>query len=57
MKTQSTMQVWGMPILLGALSLVGLFVALVADGFGDLVSWVALAVPVAVGAFYGFRSA
>src|SRR5690606_2048851 len=45
MKAQTPMQVWKVPLVLGALSLVGLFVALVADGAGDVASWVALAAP------------
>jgi hypothetical protein len=45
---RSNRQIWGAPIALGVLSLVGLVAALVADGLGDVVSWVALAVPAAI---------
>ena len=44
----SRRQIWGPPVLLGVLSLVGLVAALVADGVGDALSWAALALPVAV---------
>lgn len=38
-------QIWGMPVLLGAISLVGLLSALLGDGVWDVVSWVALSLP------------
>lgn len=41
-------RIWGIPVALGALSLVGLVAALVADGWGDALSWVALTVPAVV---------
>ncbi|HKX30400.1 MAG TPA: hypothetical protein VJ302_22100 [Blastocatellia bacterium] len=41
-------QIWGAPIMLGALSAVGLMAALLADGLWDAVSWAALAAPVLV---------
>ena len=46
-------RIWGAPAALGVLSLVGLVAALVADGWGDALSWAALAAPAAVcaGAF------
>lgn len=50
----SARQVWGMPIVLGALSLAGLVVALVSDGSGDWLSALALAVPALV-SVRGFR--
>ena len=50
----SPRQIWGIPAALGVLSLVGLVAALVADGWGDALSWVALAVP-AVVSLWGFR--
>jgi len=37
-----------MPLALGVLSVIGLFAALLADGGGDLISWVALTIPVGV---------
>ena len=44
-----------MPVVLAVLSAFGLTVALVADGPGDALSWLALGIPVAVGLFYAFR--
>lgn len=41
-------RVWTWPILLGLLSASGLISALVSDHWGDVWSWVALGVPVAV---------
>lgn len=41
-------QIWSVPIILGGVSVVGLVAALLADGLWDIVSWVALAAPVAV---------
>lgn len=49
------MAVWGMPILLGVLTMVGLVSALLGDGIWDTVSAFALGTPVAVGAWHGLR--
>ncbi|WP_428264832.1 hypothetical protein [Haliangium sp.] len=49
MSTRVNMQVWGAPIAIGGVSLIGLSAALLADGMWDVVSWLALTVPVAVG--------
>lgn len=49
-------QIWGMPIVIGMLSAVGLFSALVGDGVWDSVSWLALATPVAVTLWHVGRS-
>lgn len=49
-------QLWAAPIALGILSAVGLFAALLSDGIGDLLSWVALAMPVAVVVWYMVNS-
>ena len=48
-------QIWGAPILLGVLTLIGLIAALLGDGVWDLVSSLALGAPVLVGAWYGLR--
>lgn len=48
--TLTQRQIWGAPFLLGLISVVGLFSALLADGLWDVVSWFALAAPVAVSA-------
>lgn len=39
--------VWTWPLVLGALTLVGLLAALLGDGAWDAVSWLALGAPVA----------
>ena len=48
-------QIWGMPIAIGVMSAVGLISALLGDGIWDTVSWIALAIPVAVILWYGLR--
>lgn len=53
-RVQSPRQIWGIPTLLGVVSLVGLVAALVADGVGDALSWVALTIPVVI-SVWGFR--
>jgi hypothetical protein len=50
----SGLRVFGVPILLGALSLVGLLSALLGDAAWDALSWFALGVPCAVIAWYWF---
>lgn len=44
-----------MPILLGLVSVSGLIAALLLDGIGDAVSWLALAAPVVTALWYGAR--
>lgn len=48
----TTSQIWGAPVTLGGVSAVGLVAALVADGIADVVSWIALAAPIAVAVRY-----
>jgi len=56
MKTSLTgMQIWAMPVLLGLVSASGLTAALLFDGIGDAVSWLALAAPVVTALWYGIR--
>ena len=50
-------QIWGMPLLLAVLTVIGLVSALLGDGAWDLVSALTLGAPVAVGAWYGLRRA
>jgi hypothetical protein len=50
-------RLWGWPIVMGLLSTSGLLSALVSDHWGDYWSWLALGVPVAVMAWYGWRPA
>jgi len=44
----SVRQIWGIPVILAFLSGVGLVSALLGDGIWDVVSWFALAAPIAV---------
>jgi hypothetical protein len=46
-------KLWGMPILLGVLTTIGLVSALLGDGIWDIVSAFALGFPVLLGAWYG----
>ncbi|HYP83156.1 hypothetical protein [Variovorax sp.] len=48
-------RLWGWPIVLGLLTAVGLVSALFSDGgAGDVLAWIALGIPVLVGAWYGW---
>jgi uncharacterized membrane protein YfcA len=47
--------VWTMPIVLAVLTIAGLVGALLEDGWWDWVAALALAAPVAVGAWYSWR--
>lgn len=49
------MRLWGMPILLGLLSGVGLISALLEDGLWDVVSWLALGIPTLLMGWYWLR--
>jgi len=49
------MAVWGMPILLGILTTIGLVSALFGDGVWDAVSALTLGAPVAAGAWFSLR--
>lgn len=49
------MALWGMPILLGILTVIGLLSALFGDGIWDAISALALGAPVAVGAWFSLR--
>jgi len=56
MKTSLTgIQIWALPVLLGLVSACGLTAALLFDGIGDAVSWLALAAPVVAALWYGVR--
>ncbi len=46
-------RLWGWPIALGVLTATGLVSALVSEGWGDVWSWIALGVPVAVMVWFG----
>ncbi|MCF2489344.1 hypothetical protein [Dyadobacter sp. CY347] len=45
-------KVWGLPILIGILSAIGLVSALTGDGFFDLLSWLTLGIPVILAVWY-----
>ena len=47
-------QIFAAPILLGAVSAIGLTTALVGDGVWDAVSWLGLGIPTAAGIWYGW---
>jgi len=48
-------QIWAAPIVLGLASAVGLIAALLSDGLGDVLSWAALAAPVATVLWHSLR--
>jgi hypothetical protein len=48
-------RVFGMPLLLALISLVGLVSALLGDGAWDALSWLALGIPVAVALRCSFK--
>lgn len=52
MSAERRIRIWTAPILLGAVSAVGLIAALLADGAGDLVGGIALGIPVGVSLWY-----
>jgi len=45
-----------MPVILGASTAVGLEAALLADGAGDVISWLALGVPAIVAIAYALKN-
>lgn len=49
------LRLWGWPIVLGLLTASGLLSALVSESVGDWWSWIALGIPVAVMAWFGWR--
>ena len=49
-------RLWGWPLVMGALTAVGLISALFSDGgAGDMLAWVTLGIPVAVCGWFGWR--
>ena len=56
MSVLSRTQIWTMPVIIGALSVLGLLAALVADGVWDVVSWLALGIPMGVGLWFSLTS-
>lgn len=49
-------KVWGIPVLIGICSAIGLLSALTGDGFFDLLSWITLGVPVMITILYLVRT-
>ena len=49
------LKLWGMPILLGLLTTIGLISALLGDGIWDILSAFALGIPVVAGLWYCLR--
>ena len=49
------LRLWGAPLAMGLLTMVGLIAALLGNGVWDGVSAVALGIPVAACAWYGLR--
>lgn len=45
---QTGLRIWAIPIAIGTLSSIGLTTALLADGYGDVLSWLTLSVPVLI---------
>jgi hypothetical protein len=50
-------RVWAWPLTLALLTAIGLLSALVADGWGDALSWFCLAAPLAVSAWHLLKPA
>lgn len=46
-RRQSLSAIFAVPLVLAVLSLIGLVSALAGDGFSDVLSWIALLIPVA----------
>lgn len=49
------LRLWGVPVLLGVLTTIGLVAALLGDGMWDAVSGVALSLPVLLGIWHSLR--
>lgn len=54
--TRSLWQIFAAPILIALVSSIGLITALVGDGPLDVIAWIGLGVPVAVGLWFMFRA-
>jgi hypothetical protein len=57
MTTRDLLRIFAAPAALAAATLVGLIAALVADGPGDVLSWITLGAAVAVCVYYALRTA
>ncbi|EDM34928.1 hypothetical protein PBAL39_00310 [Pedobacter sp. BAL39] len=54
-KNKSFMKLWGMPILLSVITIIGLLLAIMGLGIWHLLSWVFLSYPVYVMIRYGIK--
>jgi hypothetical protein len=52
MSSQRRIRIWTAPIYLGVVSTIGLVAALLSEGLGDYIAWLALGIPVAVVLWY-----
>jgi len=52
MKKRFFWKLWGIPIIIGICSAIGLVSALTGDGFFDLISWLSLGLPIALTIWY-----
>lgn len=52
MSRTSRIRVWPAPIVLGVVAAFGLIAALLSEGLGDYLSWLALGIPVVVVGWY-----
>lgn len=48
MNQSGFIKLWGIPLLLAIISLIGLIAALVGDGFLDFISWIGLGYPLVI---------
>ncbi|ETZ21491.1 hypothetical protein [Pedobacter sp. V48] len=48
-------KVWGIPILLGVITIIGLLSAIMGVGVWHIVSWIALSIPVYIMFRYGLK--
>jgi hypothetical protein len=53
--SRAFLRLWGVPVLLAILTTIGLVAALLGDGLWDLVSGIALGVPVLLGIWHSLR--
>ena len=54
--SQTTIQIWTAPIVLGIVSAIGLVSALLGDGMWDVLSWVTLTAPIAAVLWFVVRA-
>lgn len=52
MSNRQRIRVWSAPLYLSVVSTIGLIAALLSEGLGDYIAWLALGIPVAVVLWY-----